>query len=578
VAATQKRTLPTSPVDFALPMPDAKNLQDYDGNVLLALTGRFRAEVVSMQQFQPLPIEQTGVNFGRSDMNSAMAFSFQAIDRSKPAGLKFNIIARPTQVQAAVYRLVNVQAGSITQTTIVDYNIMYAPIDTLYLKLPASMADDGLQITGPNMKEWPRLDKLPEDIEPASTQKAIKWTYYKIILQTPVTGHYQLTVNTRKAFSPTDEPQKIEVLPILAAGKISDQNGYIAIAKDESLAIVQPQTKNVIPADPGSENDMPYAPFRNAASMAFKYNLGGKADDLFSLSFSVIRQKSAAVITTMASACAIEQAIGRDGTLNSHATFMIKTRRGDRLPFTLPKNAKLFGVMLNGAEAPVESTDDPDVRIVRLPPSSGQVEYFTVEITYSQTGVKPSLLQAPTLSESVPVQITFWRIWLPQEDVLLAYDRDFANVASWQLWNLAQQSRINASNAFKLPASGKEYNFFRQGEGKTLHLSVMRSEWFCAVSWVVIVLIGAIMMKLGSFARCVTVVAILLAGAITSLYLPLFAKLLLTTGWPAGLLVLLLWAIQGIFAWMKKPAKKIPPVPMAKISDGLANGGEQGKE
>ncbi|MCE5325877.1 MAG: NAD(P)H-dependent oxidoreductase subunit E, partial [Planctomycetaceae bacterium] len=49
---------------------------------------------------------------------------------------------------------------------------------------------------------------------------------------------------------------------------LSDQSGYIAIAKGETLAIGQPTAVNLTPGDPSSAVDLPYAPHRGAASLA----------------------------------------------------------------------------------------------------------------------------------------------------------------------------------------------------------------------------------------------------------------------------------------------------------------------
>ena len=115
-----------------------------------------------------------------------------------------------------------------------NYLIRYAPVDTFYLKMPAELADSGVQITGANIKEKPRIDKLPtdqleKDEKPAEDNTA--WAYYKIVLQSKVTGSYQCRVHTRRSFQAGHAGQAttVKVEPILAAGKLSDQSHFFGL-------------------------------------------------------------------------------------------------------------------------------------------------------------------------------------------------------------------------------------------------------------------------------------------------------------------------------------------------------------
>ena len=53
----------------------------------------------------------------------------------------------------------------------------------------------------------------------------------------------------------------------------------VAVAKADTLAIGEPQSKSLISCDPGSEADIPLAEHRQKAVLAFKYTVGpeGKA-------------------------------------------------------------------------------------------------------------------------------------------------------------------------------------------------------------------------------------------------------------------------------------------------------------
>jgi len=548
--ARADRAQPDSPVDFILPLADANDLHLYRGQLMLLLPNQLQVQLDDVQQLQAIPLKQARSWTKMAGLSPAMAFEFRAVDRDKPAGGKFKIDVKPVQISATVHRLVNIQPGSVEQEAVVQYRIRYAPVDTFYLKMPAELAYAGVQISGANIKEKPRIDELPPDQRGEPNQPdadQTDWAYYKIVLQSKVTGSYQLTVRSRKPFQAgkVGAPAVVALEPILAAGRLSDQNGHIAVAKAETLAIGQPTIKNLKPADPSSATDLPYEPHRRLAALAFKYD---SAD--FALSLPVVAQKEATVFTTIVSGAIIEQVLARDGTLNTHATYLLATSQGDRLPITLPQGHKLTAVLLNGNEAPTEMGLNPDERIVRLPPSAGQVSKFVLEIAYSLDGASPSKLAAPQLPKEIPVQQTLWRLWIPQGRCFLGYDRLFARLQPNQGQNMMEtlRARQPSAVAFKLSGQGQELHFLRQGAPGELSVLLVGKEIFSVIIWVVIMAAGIVMLKLTGFHRVIIILAAALIAGIIHLYLPLLVGKVLEVGIFAAILVLLLWMAYWVFA------------------------------
>jgi len=577
LVARAPRTAPDADVNFDLPLADATDVQLYSGQLVLYLAGRLRAEVAELNQLQSLPLSRRQGGPGIGGLATAMAFEFRAVDRARPAGAEFRIAVRPAQVSAVVHRLVNIQAGSVEQEARIQYNVLYAPVDTFYLKMPASLADAGVQITGVDIKEKPRIDKLPADqIEkgkPPTTQpaapgpavKPIDWAYYKVVLQSPVIGRYDVRVSARRAFQAAQVGQAVTVPvePILAAGKLSDQSGHIAVAKAETLAIVEPVIQGLDPADPSSATDLPYAPHRKAASLAFRYSRPP-----FELSLPVVSQKEAAVFTTIATAAIIEQVIARDGQLNAHATFLLATSKGDRLPIRMPEGAKLLAVLLNGSEVPVELGATADDRIVRLPPSAGQVTKLVLEIAYALDDASAWNLAAPALPEDIPVQQTLWRLWVPDEEYMLHFDRDFSRLSEGDslLRTLARGQPTPV--AFKLSPQGRVWDFVRQGPPGELSVLLMGIELFNITIWVLVAAGGIAMLKLGGFHRCLILLGAALLAAVLRLFSPLLVRNLVATATWAAVLVLGLWIAQWLFlrlpGLLKQIAANSPPKPPKK--------------
>jgi hypothetical protein len=546
LTARSSRAQPDEVINFALPVPDANNLQSYEGQLVLALAEQLRAEVEQLQQIRALSLRNAQMWTSMSDMSPVMAYEFSAIDPVLAAGGRFKIAVKPSQISAAVHRLVNIQSGSIEHEAVVQYQIRYAPVDTFYLRMPAQFADAGVEIIGDNIKEKPRIDALPADQQGDSNDVLTSgktWAYYKIVLQSKISGSYQLRVQARRTFLAGQAGQSatVDVPPVLAAGKLSDQAGYIAIAKADTLAIGEPNISNLTPADASSAVDLPYAPHRRQASLAFKYNRPS-----YLLTLPVVVQKEAAVFTTIVNGAIIEQVLARDGMLNTYATFLLATSQGNRLTLTLPEGAELTAVLLNGEEAPVEVGTKSNERIIRLPPSAGQVAKFVVEVAYGLKKASASSLAAPTLPADIPVQQTLWRLWIPDGVIFLGHSRAFSRIPDYQIYNMINtlQSGQTRPVSFKLAGQGQALSFVRQGRCTKLYVMAAGREFFYIMVWVIIVAAGVFMLKLNGFRRVLIILAAGLLAGIIHLYQPILVRQFCKAGVFAAVLVLLLWFAQ----------------------------------
>ena len=548
--ARAERAEPQQPVNFVLPLPEAKDVQLAEGQLVLLLAEQLQAQVQQANQLQAIALSTAEIWTTLPGVSPAMAFEFRAVERQRSAGATFEVSLKPAQVSATVHRLVNIQPGSIEQEAVIQYQVRYAPLDTFYLKMPAGIADSEVQISGANIKEKPRIDELPADqLGEAADPNAdgVNWAYYKIVLQSALTGRYDLVVQVRQPFQAGagGGAATVRVEPILAAGRLSDQNGHIAIAKAQTLAIGEPVIENLIPADAGSPADLPYQRHRAIASLAFKYNAPP-----FGLSLPVIVQKEATVFTTIVNGAIIEQVLARDDMLNTHATFLVATSQGDRLPVTLPANAELTAVLLNGNETPVERGLSGDELIVRLPPSAGQISRFILEISYGLKDVSAFNLTAPALAQDVPVQQTLWRLWIPEDYCLLWHDRVFSQVESGSSGYVLQHLRMNQPGevTFKLPGQGRAFNFTRQGAPGQLSVMVAGKEVVSVVVWALIIAAGVLCLKLTGFHRVLIILTVALVAGVAHLFAPLLVDHILGVGVFAAILVLLLWLAQWVYS------------------------------
>jgi len=294
--------------------------------------------------------------------------------------------------------------------------------------------------------------------------------------------------------------------------------------------------------------------------LAFRYNAPP-----FELSLPVSVQKEAAVFTTIATSAVIEQVLGRDGKLSTNAIFLLDTSRGDRLAITLPRGASALRVLLNGANVPVEDGPGPNVKIVRLAPSAGQINKVVLELRYGLAGgsadgqLVHTLLSAPTLPADIPVQQTFWRVMIPAESLMLWHDESFSIIGSGeaQVEQMAQgyPSRVQ----LQFPRQGRVFDFIHQGAPGELKIAVADEKTFAIFTWAVILDVGIAALKLSGLGRCVLALLAVVGGLIVNLFAPMMVDRFAHVGYPAGLIVLGLWVVHWLFKSLPRHVAKSRP-------------------
>ncbi len=560
--ARAPRAAPETPVHFQLPAAAPDFLHLHSGEIVFALIDSLRAEVKGSSDLRPLALRDAATktaNDSRVKAKPAMAFAFRTVDpeRKKLPTVDLTIAEKPAQISATAHRLVNIQPGSVEHHVVLSYRIRYAPVDVFYLKLPKSIADLGPQITGIDIKEKPRIDALPADQTEPGKEGEPEWAYYKIALQAPVRDRYTAEISWRQTFQvDADSEPKVSLLPVLAAGRLSDQTGHIAVAKAPTLAIGRETMDGLVPGDAGSAVDVPNRAHRQNAIKAYRHSTPE-----FRLELPIRLQKDAKVFTTIANAVIIEQAIARDGTLNARAVFLLSSSRGDRIEVSLPK-AEVYSFLLNGSEVAFEQPT-ADSYAVRLPPSAGQVSKQLLEVTYGVKKASTRHLPAPVLPESVPVQRTYWRIWAPADYRLLGYDRNFAREGETPPEMLVQMIWPDHRAALSsFSSQGKLLCFGRQGPADELSVCLVSRLVLCGTVWLLVLGAGIYGLKYSGIRRLQVVLGLIALTSFIYLYQPLFVGGIAGAARWGIALVVVLWLARHIINRKRNaPAGNAAPPP-----------------
>ncbi len=178
------------------------------------------------------------------------------------------------------------------------------------------------------------------------------------------------------------------------------------------------------------------------------------------------------------------------------------------------------------------------------------------------------------------MQQTLWRLFVPAEDYVLGYDRTFSVLAPYESQTLLGQlaSGQPCPVAFKLDRQGALMELVRQGGPGELSVWTMGREAFSIVIWVLVIVVGALMLRLTWYKRVLWILGIVLAAMVVHLWKPLLVEQMAAAAWPAAVLVAVLWLAKWLFcrsrtpkdrpsaaaAWPAKPAPAAPaPSPAA---------------
>ncbi len=529
----------TDDVQLQIPYSGSEHISKFSGRLDLFIDPALSAEVKKLNGLENASLTRQRI----TSMASVFSFQYRGLKGIKTITGEFGVTAKPAQISATTHRLVDIQQGSIQHEVFIDFFVLYAPVDTFYIRLPKTLEKENVEITAANLKEKPVVGSPPgEEVEDG-------FYYHKIVLQAPKTGNVRVTIRWRRPLQIAQDGKNvdIELLPVVAAA-IANQKGYIAVAKAESLAIGEPKLTELVLGDPGSAVDLPHQNHRTKATLALKHSAAN-----YALTLPVRYQKEAEVFTTIVNGLIVQQVLGRDGTLNAKATYLISTSRGDRLPLKLAGAAEFYSFHVNGKEVPVEATDDGS-RVVRLPRSSGNVDRLTLEVIYKLEDARPSELVAPMLPSDVPIQRTYWILHIPKDHYLLGHDRVFAKVRNYGVGSLVGMigNGHRTYGGARFPTQGRAIMFARPGGSYVFSARVVRRETYAILVWLVVLAAGIVMLRYNSFQRTVVVAGVAAIGATWGLFAPLAAKqAAILSIWPF-LLVLLLWFGQCFRAWRKR--------------------------
>ncbi|MHB8952966.1 MAG: DUF1559 family PulG-like putative transporter [Pirellulaceae bacterium] len=367
---------------------------------------------------------------------------------------------KPAKVSAETLAFVRPDHAKLDVHYQLDLHIAQGTLRRIRFALPAAV---GNKIQVVPLESAARIIEQQIVASTAADEHNAATDLWQIVLDRPVSGNLTLAFDFEQAFSssaPRDAAatstngetnERVEI-PVLVVEDVSRQSGVIALeaAGDQQLAHQPEDLRDIDPADVGEPKA--YVP-RQRIVAAYQYPRLP-----YRLAIATTRHASESVLNAICESVDITSVAGRQGHLRHQARFRLRSANLQHVPVTLPENAELWSVLLDGE--PVEVRRKDGTYIVPLPAGRADAASAPRELAMLYETACPSLATSsvfdrlrPHILRQAGPQImlttlgTTWNVHPPQGTDLVSSGGDFEPVS--RLTRPTLVSRLAESVAFQ---------------------------------------------------------------------------------------------------------------------------------
>jgi len=418
---------------------------------------------------------------------------------------------RSPRLSATVATTVRVRRELAEVETLLAGVVQYAGLDTIRLAIPESLADS-LQVMAADVQTPPVRQQGREEGGEAG------WVFWKIVLQRPVLGAFQLRLRADQKLSlPAGARQtSFSVSPVrLRTGGLEGTETVVIPTSVEGQVVVQrDRTLSVgAEADAGFESidlrELTLLP--PEGDLAFRYY--SQPEGLTvpqSLSLAATQLEIQPVLETLVSKGVIEAVVTEDAKVTCRMRYELRTSERQRLDLELPKDSVPLDAVVDGKRvelerAPVESTDKRwDAYQIPVSRNRSADQPFVMALIF-QAPYNPRPLPGmggnlqvniPRLGrngagEGVVIQQLRAAIWVPQEFGLVGVPDGFTAVRPATLeWlegargfttdtsGLDSWFGTGGAGLYSFQTAGRAYEYSRLGETAALTVPYWKTNFF----------------------------------------------------------------------------------------------------
>jgi len=329
-------------------------------------------------------------------LSPILAYKFMV----QPYELALAVEKVDSRLVADVFTFVSVGEGLMLVNTAVNFDILFAGVDSFKIALPANV--DAVDITGMGIKA--KDEKEEKRVINGNTQN-IK--VYTISLHSKVKGKYTLYCSYEKVSKKSSQQTTVPSLEVL---NVERQSGHIAIGPRTNVEIEISDVQGL------SQVDVKELPQDKTASIdipilhALKY-----VRYPYSATLDVKKHEDVSVLVAVVESASITTVMGKDGQVIVSAVYNIKNRSKQYLDIKLPKGASIWSTFVDGKAVKPAKTEEGKI-LLPLTKNEGKDRSFPVEIVYETKGPRFFLFGGLKLTSPVfdiPLTNVTWNVYLP---------------------------------------------------------------------------------------------------------------------------------------------------------------------
>jgi hypothetical protein len=422
---------------------------------------------------------------------------------------------KPTRLTAAVATTINVRQDLTEVTTLVNYLVQFAGIDTFRLAVPEQFAAQ-VQIESADPAGLPLKQKSRGDGAEDG------WVVFTVVTQREVTGRVPLRLKYDLKPEQSDKIRKIAVEPVRvldAPGRAADAapivlsgiSGEVTVLKDRSLSVeasgddfetIDVRELTLLP----QEGNLAYRYFKQPEKFA----------TAFKLELQATQHEIQEVVETVVAQALIEAVLTEDKVVTFRCRYRMKTSERQRLAIELPKDVEILDSYVAGKRVELEkdagkgAAKDREafkINVARATPSD---EPFVMALLFRAPFKENPLhgrggnvqLYFPHLGgeaeqghAAVAIQQLKVALWVPRDFTLVGTPREFTpeqdtrvNIRSGAVAfsastaNLESWFRDTSSGLFAFTPAGRAYVYSRLGAADSIEVIYWRTNWY---TWVI---------------------------------------------------------------------------------------------
>ena len=521
----------------------------------------------------------------------------------RPVEIPVRTVRKPTRLTASVATKADVKQGQVQVTTLLNFFVEYAGIDTFRFSVPEALADN-VQITSTAGSAAPAIKQKSR--EAAAVDGWVIWT---VVMQRDVLGlqpfeiRYDL-VPTPGA-GPNQEAVTVEAIRVLdpydkvegPQGKreitVSRTIGEMTVLKDRALSVSATASGgDVEPIDVRELQQLAQDGF-----VAFRYFKQPVKLELASSKYDI-----QGVVETVVSKALVEMVLDRAGVSTNRCRYVLKSSERQRLRIDLPENVGVLSVLVDRKQTALEKADVPADKgwtsyFVSVARTKSSDEPFTLSVVFRHDFDPPPFVnnaggklraRLPIIggagNAGVAVQQLYVKVWVPPEFSLIGtptikegnrVQQNFSvqtrtklrelilgsSSSSFGEQNLDAWIGHDTGGIFDFPTEGKAIQYMNLGGSKQIEVGWWHVPFYTWVISGALVLI-ALILRNTSWENKLTLVVIGLfaacAYALKDQDLIFHGIQVAAYGFAA---MFAIWLIHGLLSWKPSspPSTPVPP-------------------